>query len=95
MDNENIKEILDSIQEHLKENEENFKKGAVDSTVYYLYCDDARTLLDCITNLQQDLETVSGSHFKIFQENKILKEKIKTLYKYTPEKGFRLVGDEE
>ena len=49
-----IKEILDSIQEHLKENEEKFKKGAVDSTVYYLYCDDARTLLDYITNLQEE-----------------------------------------
>ena len=55
----------------------------------------ANILLDYITNLQENLETVSGSHFKIFQENKILKEERKTLYKYTPEKGFRLVGDEE
>lgn len=30
---------------------------------------------------------------RLWQENKRLKEERKTLYRYTPEKGFRLVGD--
>lgn len=67
-----IKEILDSIQEHLKENEENFKKGAVDSTVYYLYCDNARTLLDYITNLQ----TIEQQYSAILSENAELQNKL-------------------
>ena len=32
---------------------------------------------------------------RLWQENKKLKEERKTLYRYTPEKGFRLVGDED
>ena len=31
---------------------------------------------------------------RLWQENKKLKEERKTLYRYTPEKGFRLVGDD-
>lgn len=49
-----VKEIIVSIQNHLDKYEERFKNGAVDSTVYYLYCDDERTLLDYITNLQEE-----------------------------------------
>ena len=32
---------------------------------------------------------------RLWQENKKLKEERKTLYRYAPEKGFRLVDDEE
>lgn len=32
---------------------------------------------------------------RLWQENEKLKEERKTLYKYSPEKGFRLVGDED
>ena len=55
--NEEIKEILEDFKKHLDKYEERFKKGAVDSTVNEIYCDDLRLLLDYITNLQQEIKT--------------------------------------
>ena len=54
--NNDIREILEQLNGHLKENYDSFKKGAVDITKYDLYCDDLKTLLDYITNLEQENE---------------------------------------
>lgn len=44
--------------------------------------------------LQMPKEDLLTNYMFMEQEIEQLKEEIKTLYKYTPEKGFRLVGDE-
>lgn len=51
-----IKIIINNMKEHLEENEDAFKKGAVDSTVCEFGCDELRILLDYITNLQEENE---------------------------------------
>lgn len=71
---------------------------------YYLG-DDIDEVLDCITNLQEKVDQYENPDDmtlmfmwcdeKAKDKIKQLKEERKTLYKYTPEKGFRLAGDEE
>ena len=85
-----IKEIL----EYAK------SKGYID-----LDYDESKILLDYITNLQEQLHQASLDIQELTEKDigcpswcdKLtnLQEERKTLYRYTPEKGFRLVGDED
>ena len=98
--NNNIKEILDGIKELIEEDEtpENMKKY-VGGT---LNINELKTLLDYITNLQKTYQNAINQSIvdhkyasKKEDEAIVLQEERKTLYRYTPEKGFRLVGEED
>lgn len=94
--NKEIKEIIEDIKKHLEYNEEDYKKGAVDSTRYEIYCGDLRMLSNYITNLEKENGLMKTILYKKWEEKYDNARMIKIhLYKYTPEKGFELVGGDE